>query len=156
MQCLNLANEVYSRSDMAVDAPPSLCERLCCWCVLCDEEDNAITLADVVPRAAMDVARFGFALQDCIVVAGVQCVVGFSRRQLFIAFRGTNNGANVFTDMHMTRVVWLEMGSGAKIHAGFSSAWEKIKPVLLGHVLKYVLHCHAREIVITGHSLGCA
>lgn len=93
-------------------------------------------------------------------VAFVECCRTHTQAWVFangtqgiVAFRGTEVevARDVLTDIDM-KIVPLEDGGGAGVHAGFANAWRSVR-ASVGHVLATL---GLQKIVATGHSLGAA
>jgi len=78
------------------------------------------------------------------------------RREIVVAYRGTNNLANLIQDL---AYAWLPSprGDGTRMHKGFYAATMSIYPRVL-KLLRHISTSHypKYKVVLTGHSLGGA
>jgi len=82
------------------------------------------------------------------------------RKELVVAFRGSQQVANVFTDAEIMLVPFESPGvndpGGAYVHMGFLAAYNSVADNVLSVVEKQLEIHPGYSIVSTGHSLGAA
>ncbi|KXN67211.1 alpha/beta-hydrolase [Conidiobolus coronatus NRRL 28638] len=110
-------------------------------CKLCTPVDKSLKMSEVFPITAMGDDLFGY--------------VGESKGRIILAFRGTQNAANVVTDLNLvTDTYTTRKGVEFSIHKGFKKAVELLLPTAVEHLKYFKRKYPYAPIYITGHSLG--
>ncbi|KAJ7930297.1 Alpha/Beta hydrolase protein [Mycena leptocephala] len=85
-----------------------------------------------------------------------------TRQEIVVSFPGTNNLADVITDMKFRRVPFispgipLDMAIRLSVHRGFLAAYNVVAQTVLDTVKAELAEHPAYTIAVTGHSLGGA
>ncbi|KAG5497557.1 hypothetical protein JKF63_03821 [Porcisia hertigi] len=85
--------------------------------------------------------------------------VDHAKRQIVVAFRGTNNLQNILADVSALQVDYgrrSSCGRQCRVHTGFFDSYKSLRQQTRKAVLNLVEVNPTYEILITGHSLGGA
>ncbi|KAI0032719.1 Alpha/Beta hydrolase protein [Vararia minispora EC-137] len=75
------------------------------------------------------------------------------RREIVVAFRGSQQLEDMFTDANMF-LVPHGINDTVRVHAGFALAYESVKAVMLETVNEQVAFYDDYDVIVTGHSMG--
>jgi hypothetical protein len=130
--------------DMFLFSNAAYCEmkKIIAWkCKHCVSVDKSLKMSKVFSISEMEGDLFGY--------------VGESKGRIILAFRGTQNLANIITDATLVLETYTtRKGVEFSIHKGMREAVELLLPTTIEH-LNYFKEKHPNSpIYITGHSLG--
>ena len=112
-------------------------------------------------QAQLNLAKYGYRLHEFIEdeVVGTQCIIAISTEgRIAIAFRGTSDFKDAFTDILAIKKRWLHgkrLFFTPKVHFGFLNAYRPVRKRILKSIKKLAKKDRKR-IYVTGHSLGGA
>ena len=106
-------------------------------------------------------APYGYQLHEFIndETVGTQCIIAISDEgRIAIAFRGTSDFKDAFTDILAIKKRWLHgkrLFFSPKVHFGFLNAYRPVRKRIL-KTIKKLAKKNRQRIYVTGHSLGGA
>ena len=112
-------------------------------------ELSRLSYCDAAARRRGSLARVGLEEHDFLDLEKTQVLIAAGPRQVFVAFRGTDDPKALRNDLTALPIPWEK---GGRVHKGFADYLKPVRARLTAIIEGFAGH----ELVFTGHSLGAA